>query len=80
VSHPRNLIRHLLFAGTEIQVQIEPDFQTESEIDWINEREKMRGKKREKRKKPAKAAARAKRGRDEQVKGGKRLLGWREIA
>jgi len=45
------LIRHLLFAGTEIQVQIEPDFQTESEIDWINGREKMRGKKKEKRKK-----------------------------
>ena len=65
------MIRHLVFAETEIQVQIEPDFQTEFETDWLNGREKMKGKKekREKRKKPAKPAARAKRGWDERVRG-----------
>lgn len=35
---------------TEIRVQIEPDFPTEFEVDRLDGREKMRGKKREKRK------------------------------
>ncbi|HYB67542.1 MAG TPA: hypothetical protein VEC43_04375 [Candidatus Acidoferrales bacterium] len=49
---------------TETRVQIEPDFQTEFEIDLLDEREKMRGNKEktERRKKSAEESAGGKRG------------------
>jgi len=69
---------------TETRVQIEPDFQTEFEIDLLNEREKTRGNKEktERRKKSAEESAEAREAlrRDERVKRKERLFELAAVA